>query len=41
MHPPMPTTRSVGKAGTNYRGLTMLRMFLSFSVVSLFVDCTN
>jgi hypothetical protein len=39
-----------GEAGTNYRGpavkkgagrLTILRMFLSLSVVSSFVDCTN
>uniref|UniRef100_A0A8C3S9Y8 G-protein coupled receptors family 1 profile domain-containing protein n=1 Tax=Chelydra serpentina TaxID=8475 RepID=A0A8C3S9Y8_CHESE len=28
-----------GGAGTNYRGPTMLHMFLCFSVVSLFVDC--
>jgi hypothetical protein len=44
--------REGGEAGTNYRGLVvrkeaqgwitrMLPMFLSFSMVSLFVDCTN
>jgi hypothetical protein len=31
----------VMRGGTNYRGPTILRIFLSFSVVSLFVDCTN
>jgi hypothetical protein len=39
-----------GEASTNYRGPvvrkgaqvpTVLRMFLSFLVVSLFIDCTN
>jgi hypothetical protein len=33
-------TRGV-EAGKNYRSPTMLHVFLSFSVASLFVDCTN
>ena len=47
---PLPTVPVRGSgdwlAGTNYRGLavwgpTMLHIFLSFSAVSLIIDCTN